>query len=150
MILGRIEQLSLVSALCEEMIIPRKVADEVLAGPTDDPARNWLENDGKRHIKPTVSLLPVIASWDLGKGESAVLTWGYQHRDWEIVVDDGAARKCARALGIRHLGTIGVILRAKRQKLIPRAAPLLQALPDHGFRIAQSVLTKALELAGES
>ena len=70
MILGRIEQLSLVSALCEEMIIPRKVVDEALAGPTDDPAKNWLENDGERHIKPPISLLPVIASWDLGKGES--------------------------------------------------------------------------------
>ena len=149
-ILGLMEQLHLISALCDDMIIPHEVADEIFAGPGDDPARSWIESDGKRYIKPSISRLPVIASWDLGKGESAVLTWGYQHRDWEIVLDDGAARKCAQALGIRHLGTIGVILRAKRQALIPQAAPLLLELPAHGFRIAQSVLTKALKLAGES
>ena len=93
---------------------------------------------------------PIIASWDLGKGESAVISGAYQDRDWEIVVDVGAARKCAQAMEIKYLGTVGIILRAKRQGIITETSPLLQALLTHGFRIAPIILMKAIELAGEA
>ena len=38
--------------------------------------------------------------------------------DARVVLDDRAARNCAKSLQIRTLGTVGVILLAKRRGLI--------------------------------
>jgi len=65
-----------------------------------------------------------IQSWDLGPGESAVLTWGYVHPSTEVIVDDLAARRCAVALGIPVRGTLGLVLTAK-QRTIGAARPIL-------------------------
>jgi hypothetical protein len=46
------------------------------------------------------SLSTIIANWDLGSGESHVLSWALSYSDYEAVVDDLAARKCAKALSI--------------------------------------------------
>ena len=56
-------------------------------------------------VVPTPSIDERIQAWDLGLGESSVLTWGYTHQGTEIIIDDLAARRCATALGIPFRGT---------------------------------------------
>ncbi|MFH1434264.1 MAG: DUF3368 domain-containing protein [Pseudomonadota bacterium] len=147
--LGRLEQIGLVEKLCDEVIVPRDVADEITAGPAEDQARRWIEGSGSSFIKPVPFLPPPVAAWDLGKGESAVLALGYLDRKKEIVVDDRAARNCAKALEIKFLGTLSVILRAKKLGHIKKASPLLRRLVDQGYRIDQHTFDRAVQLAGE-
>ena len=66
-----------------------------------------------------------------------------------ILMDDGLARAHARGLGLRITGTLGVILRAKREGRITAVAPLLRQLQDEGFRIAPATRAEVLRLAGE-
>jgi len=64
--------------LCElssELVVPRGVATELAQGPSDDPARRWLDGAGTAFIRDDVPVPAEIASWDLGAGETAVLTW---------------------------------------------------------------------------
>lgn len=86
----------------------------------------------------------MIAAWDLGEGEAGVLGYAIRHPGWKAIIDDGAARRCARALGIPHLGTLGVILRARQSGLIAAAAPLLRALRIEGIRLDDAVIRAAL------
>jgi predicted nucleic acid-binding protein len=139
----------LITQLSDEIMIPEEVMEEINAGPKDDPAILWLKQNGLNYVKPPIPLSTSIAAWDLGKGETAVLNWGYQNRTWEVVVDDKAARKCAKVLGINYLGTIGIIVRAKKHGLIEQAKPLLQELPKYGFYIDSLTTNKAIHLAGE-
>jgi predicted nucleic acid-binding protein len=149
-ILARLGHASLLSQIPDRLTIPSVVAREVAAGPVDDPGRVWVETEARRSVVDTPDMPGVVNAWDLGRGESAVLALSRGQRDCEAVLDDHAARRCAEALGVRFLGSVGVILRAKRRGLIAAAAPLLQALPHHGFHIAQSLLDEALRIAGES
>ena len=60
------------------------------------------------------------------------------------VVDDGAAPRFARALGVPLNGTLGIIIRARRAGIIPAAAPVLHDLQAHGFRLHDDVIREAL------
>jgi predicted nucleic acid-binding protein len=66
-----------------------------------------------------------------------------------VVLDDRAARNCAAALHIPVRGTLGIILLAKREGLIPHAKPVFDELLQAGLRIDPLTLAAALKLVGE-
>ena len=148
-VLAKISRLPLFGQLCSEVVIPAGVAGEVDRGPVEDLARTWLQGAGAQFIRRLDEIVPMIQEWDLGKGETEVLSWAYLQPGYEAIVDDKAARNCAVALGIPVRGTIGVVLLAKREGLVPALEPLLGQLEQAGLRIDDVLRRKALELAGE-
>lgn len=148
-LLAKVGRLDLLSDLADKLVIPAAVAAEILAGPVADPAGQWLRGDGAPWIRADAPLDPAVAAWDLGAGETAVLNWACQQRDFEAILDDRAARKCALIQRIPYRGTIGVILAAKKQGLIPAAKPVCDQVVQAGLLIDRNVLQGALSLAGE-
>ena len=100
-----------------------------------------------RVIDVTVSA--VVQAWDLGPGESAVLSWAHQVPGTEAIVDDLAARRCARVLGVAVRGTLGLVLLAKRRGRIPLARPVIETLRRDGMYRADAIIGEALALVGE-
>jgi len=148
-LLGKIGQLSLLTRLTDELIVPASVVREINLGPSSDPARKWLLGAGKRFVKADAPAETPLTLWDLGDGETAVLSWARGHSKFEALLDDRAARQCARAFGINYRGTLGVVLAAKAKKLIPAAKPLCDALIKAGYHINPATLRAALRLVGE-
>jgi len=112
-VLGRINHLFLLQHLAEEIVVPTGVAKEIARGPEDDPARQWLQAQGRNLVREMQAVPPVIIAWNLGLGESEVLSWAYQNPGYEVVLDDRAARNCALALNLPVRGTISLILLLK-------------------------------------
>lgn len=148
-VLGKVSEITLLNKLSSNLVIPEGVAQELDLGPADDPARTWLHLDGSTFIRRLDKLPPLIMAWDLGKGETEVISWAYLHPDYWAILDDRAARNCALSLGIKVLGTLGVILLAKREGILPRVKPLLTRLMERGFRIDGETLRTVYELANE-
>lgn len=148
-LLGKAGHIGLLEALCSEMVIPAAVAAEVRAGPRWDAGQDWLQSRAQAYVRHIEQVDPLVRAWDLGAGESEVLTWARRNPGCEAILDDRAARDCAIALGIPVRGTLGVVLAAKREGLIPCVQPIFQRLQDAGLRIAPGVLDTALSLAGE-
>ena len=78
---------------------------------------------------------------------TAVIAYAQAHNGWTAVLDDRAARRCAVALGIPTMGTLGIILQAKKLGLIPSASQLLQQVIDNDFRISERMLRELLPQA---
>ena len=87
-----------------------------------------------------------ILEWSLGSGESAVLSLVLDNPGATAVLDDAVGRRCARTLSIPVIGTLAVVLRAKKQGLIPSAAHVVQNLMSSGLyvdhRTAATILRK--------
>lgn len=150
-LLAKIGRVEILKEVAGQFLLPNSVADEILAGPETDPARNWiLSTEGQKHLTPDVTLSSEILAWDLGKGETAVISCALSNPQPIAVLDDLAARTCAQIFGLRVVGTIGILLRAKNQKIIPVIKPGLQNLMDAGSLLHSALVAKALELAGES
>jgi len=148
-ILAKVDQILLLKDLCEEMTIPSGVKEEIDEGTENDPARIWLKSDGKKWVRDSGPINPVISAWDLGQGETEVLNWAYEHPGYEAILDDKAAKNCASSVHIKVHGTIGIILLAKQEGIIEKVSPILNRLPKVGFRIKPAILAAAKKLAHE-
>ena len=147
-LLSKIEHQHLLSQLANEVVVPDAVSKEIEAGPHDDAARLFLSTALQTVVPVTND--PTVLAWDLGAGETAVLSFARQNPGWRAVIDDGAARRCATAMGVPIIGTLGIILRARKANLIPNAGTPLRLLLQHGFRLDDTVIRKALwETVGE-
>lgn len=146
--LEKVGALELLKQLADEVAIPASVHLEVAAGGrglTDSPPielPQWLI------LYDDLPLPPEIAGWDLGAGESQVLAHALISGD-EAVLDDLQGRHCARALGVATTGTLGVILRAKRQKIVPAARPLVEQLLLKGLYLSRDLVESTLREVGE-
>ena len=149
-LLAKIGRPDLLSACAEEVLIPAVVAEEIRQGEEGDPARKWIETDGAPFVTSTGSVASQVAAWDLGRGESRVLSYGYRHDEWTAVVDDGAARRCAEGLDISVIGTLGVLVVGKKIGRLENVRPLVGALREAGLHVDDAVVDTVLRMVGEA
>lgn len=64
-----------------------------------------------------------------------------------VSLDDNAAKKTAKYLGLTVTGTLGVLLKAKRQGIISEIRPLLSKVRQNGFYVSADVGNMVLEQA---
>ena len=147
--LAKVDGLQLLQDSCRELLVPQAVVREILAGPSSDPARQAVERGWGQVIDPK-NIPPELLEWGLGPGETAVLAISLERKSATAVLDDAAARTCAKTLGLEVIGTLGVILRAKRKSLIPSAADLLKKLCAAGLYLDDKVVASALQGIGEA
>ncbi len=85
----------------------------------------------------------------LDAGESEVIALGQQIKNAHLILDDEAARAEAAKMKLTVIGTVGLVLRAKRYEVISEAKPLLDALQETGFWMSAALYEQALRLAEE-
>ena len=140
--LSRVGQVELLGRLPERVVIPQAVARELRNAPEDDPARRMVESDQFKIVR--ASPPPEILAWDLGNGETGVLSYALAHPGWVAILDDGAARRCARSLSLAYMGTLSVVILARQQGLIESAAKVLHDLRANGFHLDDAIIREAL------
>lgn len=141
-------QEGLIRHLADEAVIPRAVADEILAGPHDDRARLQIASR-EWSIVPAPRAPDDLLTWDLGAGENSVISYAFANPGWTAILDDGAARRCAQTFSIPIKGTLGIILLAKRRGLIDSATSVLHVMRRRGFRLDERLIEAALKQLGE-
>ncbi len=143
-LLGKVGQISLLGGLTEEVIVPGQVIREVDVKPDGEQIREQLDTLEVARIESGLLVPSHIAAWDLGSGESAVLTHAEQLDESRAVLDDLDGRRCAKALGVPVIGTLGVVLRGKRLGLIEAARPVISALRHVGLYVSDQLVERAL------
>lgn len=147
-LLGKIGRLDLLESLAAKAVVPDAVFLEIQAGISDRQAVHITVDWAAPCRAADVPIPLSIERWDLGPGESQVIAHCLKGTQ-RAVLDDAQGRECARAHGIAVIGTLGVVLHAKRQGLIPAARPVLETLRHSGMYLSDQVLTEALMLIGE-
>ncbi len=79
----------------------------------------------------------------------AVLAWAAANPNCIAVLDDLRARQLAILLGIRTTGTLGIVLLAKLNGVIPEARTVIDRLLGSGMFLSRPVVDRALALVGE-
>lgn len=134
--------------LFKEIMVPDAVWREIVETSNDDkaarlaPQSQWLK-------KVSVSALTDILRWDLGSGETEVLSFALINSAYVPVLDDSAAKKCATAFGISTLGTGSVLILAKEKGLIDSVGSAMHKLRNAGMWISDSVVELIKSKAGE-
>lgn len=148
-LLSRAGLLDLLQLAGSTVVVPKLVADEIRIRGSSDASAVAIDTTDWLKIEDPGPIPSLIANWDLGPGESSVLTWALANRGAEAILDDLAGRRCARALEIPVRGTLGLVLTAKQRGVIPAARPVLDRLRRHGMYLSNHVVNEALAKVGE-
>jgi len=90
-----------------------------------------------------------LLEMQIDKGESSAIALALETPNCTIILDDYKARKIADQLGLHFTGTIGVIVKAKLNGVIPSIKPILSKIRTTDFRLSSELELLALKEAGE-
>ena len=144
--LAGIGQLDLLRRLYSEITIPRAVNREIISEPARSlvSAAEWIKVE-----KITGTVQKSAFSSRLHAGEIEVIMLAQQAGADLLIMDDNAAKKTAKYLGLTVTGTMGVLLRAKKEGLISEVKPLIDGLISDGLYVSLTVQNYVLKQAGE-
>jgi Predicted nucleic acid-binding protein, contains PIN domain len=146
--LAACDGLQLLDAIFGDVWVPDMVSHEVST--MDKPYAERLQPylQGKIRNVSMQNYVYLDAYADAGE-TAAMLLYKEMQADY-LLIDDKRGRKVAAINQINTIGSLGVLLLAKRAGLIPSIVPLLEQIGASPVFISKALIQTVLELAGES
>lgn len=148
--LSHVGQINLLKKLYGEIIIPTAVYEELSVKPDSagkkavDSSLDWI-----RVEKIKNQMAKDMYKTQLHDGEVEVMIIAMEMEADVVIIDDANAKKYAKYLKLPVTGTLGVLLRAKREGYIDRLEPILRQMVEKGIYISQNLVELCLKQAGE-
>ncbi|MEW6717131.1 MAG: DUF3368 domain-containing protein [Chloroflexota bacterium] len=149
--LASIGRFDLLRQLFGELIIPKAVFEEVvMSGREEGGAKGEVSSAGWIKVVSVEDQLAVEVLLDeLDRGEAEVIVLAREtNADW-VLMDEKKGRRKITQLGMRKIGTVGILLKAKEAGLIESVGGELDQLREKGFSISQYVVDRVLHQADE-
>lgn len=149
--LAVVQRFDLLRQLFGEIHIPRAVYDEaVVAGREAGGAKREVSTAPWVKVvnvsdRPAVEAL--LDDLDLGEAETIVLARELD-ADW-VLMDEKKGRRKLTQMGLKKIGTLGILLSAKQAGLLPVIRPDIERLRQQGFSLSQTVIDAVLQKANE-
>ena len=143
-LLHKINRLDFLNKLFDNIIIPEAVIQEIIAiDSPEEPA--ILSNITHECIKVTNRAAIKSLLGRLHLGEVEVMIGALEKDVSTVVLDDFSARIKAKQLGLNVTGTLGIILRAKKQNLIADLTFEIEELKKAGMYISDDIIQQILK-----
>lgn len=139
--LAELQRLELLFELFGEISVSPAVIDETVSAA---PLPQWIHE-----VELALPLDPRILSVGLGPGESEAISLALETNPPWLILDDRPARRLAISLGLPVIGTLGILLAAKRKGLLTALKPVLNELIQTGFFVAPALYRQVLADVGE-
>lgn len=134
-ILHNIQELVLLQKLFGEVFITQEVKKEF---GLDLPEQIKIRKVQNKIQQNALNLI-------LDEGETSSIALSLETDNSLLIIDEKKGRRIAQELGLKIIGTLGVILQAKERGLVNSVGDLLAKLENADFRISQSLKAKILE-----
>jgi predicted nucleic acid-binding protein len=84
-----------------------------------------------------------------GEGESSCIALAQYETNPLLIIDDRKARNIAEEIGIECVGSLGVLLIAKREGAIKTVKPILEKIQRTNFRLTSALIEQVIKMADE-
>ena len=127
--LAIIGQLHLIQELFGEIIIPKEVWAELIiegkgkSGTNEIEKAKWI-----KVVKVKNDSLVKMLTKDLDIGESAAIALAIERKANLLLLDETDARNLAEFYNLTKTGVLGILMRAKKRRLIKQIKPMLEKL----------------------
>lgn len=145
--LANIGRLDVLRQMYGAITIPQAVFDEIKSPSVQrqvNANRNWIRVE---QISDTSQKQMYRAK--LHAGEVEVMILAQEKKADLVILDDNAAKKTAKFLGLRVIGTLGILVLAKKRGYIKEVSPVLEALKRDGFFVSDDLCDLVLRQADE-
>ena len=135
------------------MIIPQGVAEELKNASDEENliagvlSLDWIEVVPAKNLE----LISILRNnHNLDRGEAEAIALALELNADELLIDERLGRREATRLGLPITGVLGILLVAKRRRLIPAVQPVMDALVNQaGFRVSSQLYAAVLKAADE-
>ena len=148
--LCHVGQLELLKKIYGEIMIPQAVYRELskkkesICKKQVDNALDWI------HVEKIENqMAKSMFKTQLHDGEVEVMILAKEKNADIVVIDDANAKKHAKYLKLSVTGTLGVLIKAKRQGHISELKPVIQEMIDKNIYISEKVMKICLEQVNE-
>ena len=145
--LANIGKLDILRQMYGTITIPQAVFDEIKSPSVQrqvNANRDWIRveqiNDASQKQMYRAKL---------HAGEVEVMILAQEKKADLVILDDNAAKKTAKFLGLRVIGTLGILVLAKKRGYIKEVSPVLDALKRDGFFVSDDLCDLVLRQADE-
>lgn len=146
--LSGLGHLALLRALYQQVLIPPAVWRETVeegAGRAGEAEVREAVRSGWMEVRPVASgPLVHLLKEGLDDGEAEAIAPAFEAGADLVLLDETQAREKVGLMGLRLTGTIGVLIRAKRDGMVETLRPLLDQLRQESFSISESLYWRAL------
>ena len=141
-----INSLELLHQLYGSTIIPSAVKAELIGEPEKSAVANipWIVVKPISHEERKLDFRARLHA-----GEVEVMILAEELRAELVIMDDYAAKKTAKFMGMTTTGTLGILIQAKRQGLIQEVKPLMDLVITQGLYVSEKIQRLVLREAGE-
>ena len=137
-------------ALFDEVVIPPAVVDELENPRPGFTPIHVTSIPGVRVQAPADAARVTQIMSQLDPGESEAIALAEEFAAVELLIDEMKGRLFAISVGIRTVGALGVLLRAKKARIIGDVKPLMDRLiGELRFYVDTRLYADVLRLAGE-
>jgi predicted nucleic acid-binding protein len=142
------DKLYLLDKLYDKVLLPFTVFNEstVIGKPNAEMIRTWGQD---KVVKITDGKLFEALHFALDTGEAEAITLYKEKSADALLIDEQKGRKIAEYYNINIIGTLGILLKAKREGILAEITPSIRLLRKSKIRISDELYDSILELAGE-
>ena len=145
--LANIGKLDVLRQMYGTLTIPQAVFDEIKSPSVQrqvNANRDWIRVEQINDISQKQ-----MYRAKLHAGEVEVMILAQEKKADLVILDDNAAKKTAKFLGLRVIGTLGILVLAKKRGYIKEVSPVLDALKRDGFFVSDDLCNLVLRQADE-
>jgi len=146
-----VNRLHLLHDIYDRIIIPDAVYSELMALKQSNFNLSEIQNALWIEQKKVadISLLKQYENI-IDKGESEAMVLAKELKADLLLIDESRGRRIAAQEGIRTIGLLGVLIEAKKMRLIKEVKPVMDELKAMArFRIKEELYNEILKLTGE-
>jgi predicted nucleic acid-binding protein len=147
-IVAALGDLKILQSLYIDVFVPFEVSQEILIGGStglavkEFQAASWL----KKQSSP-LNIAPFLFN-SLDLGEASVIQLALNNNISTVCIDEAVGRRIARLSGLSVTGSIGILLRAKREGYHLSIKTAIQEMLNHNICLSQTIIDFALKEAG--
>ena len=86
---------------------------------------------------------------DLDEGETETIILALEMKAKFVLIDERLAYKIAKSLDLTSIGTLAILIEAKKKGLIEKLRPLIEEMVDKGRWYSKNVVREVLRSVGE-
>ena len=141
--------LNILQSLYRQILIPFEVCQEIQAGgPGEFGVKQFEEAGWLQKQSEPLKIAPILIN-TLDRGEAAVIQLALNKKVQTVCIDEAAGRRMARLNGLSLTGSVGILLRARREGYTFSMKDAIQRMTDRGIWLSERVVTFALNQVGE-
>lgn len=147
--LSMCKQTSLLNKLYDKVFIPETVKEEILVGGSTGVGVKELHLSSWIKIERVKDAKKVKLLYELEQGEAEVIVLAMERGIKQVLIDEKIARLQAKVFNLNVVGTLGLLLKAKKKGLVENIKPLIDSIVEGGYWIKEDLVEAILKEAGE-